>query len=354
MEIEFLRPWLLTAMALVLPIVGALWYFNFYMRLKARRNYGEPRLVDKYSRPMRLRSELLVLFSWLASIAFIMIAAAGPIRPAAPANVPAGTLQVIVVWDVSKSMLSEEYRPYLSDENSPPEGMGPFGNRVDMVRHVVMKQLMPALVGNELGIVTYSGNGFVQAELMDEFESMKWVLVNWVKPGAAPGGGSDYAEGLLTAITMFKEAVPANGKERVIVLFSDGGFTGTPEGLAEAVKLLQENGIRLVIVGVGSKDPVVLPEYNANGQLIGYLKNKEGQTATAALEEQNLINLSGQTGGEYIHLEPSTKLDIKWASTLAGSKMEKHGVNVYHYPLGAGLALLLLVFGRGLFRRNHI
>lgn len=346
-EVSFLHPAYLWLVPIFILATISLAHLNFARRWQAREQYGELRLVDIYSRPLRWREQVLALILWSGAISGLFVAAAGPTLPAAPVQVPRGSEQVVAVWDVSKSMLAEaEYRYFLTSETSPPEGKGPFGSRIDMVRSVVIKQLMPALTGNELGVVTYSGNGWVQAEIMSDFASMRWVLDNWVKAGSAPGGGSDYAEGLKTAIALFKEAGPANGHERVIVLFSDGGFTGTSEGLAEALQLLRDNNVRLIVVGVGDNSPVPLPVYNSHGFRTGYVKDEDGQIATAPLEEQNLIDLASRSEGTYIHLDPSSQLEVKWAPALAGSKLEEQRTDVYRFPLAAALLLLLAIFIR--------
>lgn len=349
-ELNFLHPTLLLLVPLLAVTTLSVWHLNFRRRLRARKLYGEPRLVDTYSQPLRWRKQLFALILWSGALTMLAVAAAGPRLPAAPVQVPRGSAQVVAVWDVSRSMLAEaEYRSFLSASDSAlPEGEGPFGNRIDMVRYIVVNQLMPALTGNELGIVTYSGNGWVQAELMSDFASMRWVLDNWVVAGSAPGGGSDYAEGLKSAIAVFQEAGASDGHERVVVLFSDGGFTGTASGLSEAVAMLRDNGVRLIVVGVGGKTAVPLPQYNSHGFRTGYMKDDDGQIATAALEEQNLIDLASQTGGQYLQLDPSSNLDIKWAPALAGSKLEQQLADIYHYPLVAALLLLSIVFLRNL------
>ncbi len=175
--LTFLHPGILFLVPLLFAATLSLWHLNFQRRLRARSHYGEPRLVDRYSRPLRWREQLLALVLWSGAFTAMVVAAAGPTLPAAPMQVPRGSAQVVAVWDVSRSMLAEaEYRSFLTQEDSPPEGEGPFGNRIDMVRYVIVNQLMPVLTGNELGIVTYSGNGWVQAELMSDFASMRWVL----------------------------------------------------------------------------------------------------------------------------------------------------------------------------------
>lgn len=346
-EVVFLRRELLLLVAPAVLATGALWYINVRARLQARSRYGKRKSVNGYSEDLSVRSELPSLVLWQSASIFLMLAAAGPSLPAIASTVPAGSEQVIVVLDVSDSMMAEqEYRPILTNASSPPQGFGPYGNRIDMVRQVVITQIMPALAGNELGIVTYAGKGWVQVDLITDFESTKWVLRHWVKVGSAPGAGSDYAEGLKTAIAVFDEARRSDERERVIVLFSDGGFTGTRAELVEAMQQLHSRQVRLLVVGVGDTSPVLLPLYNDFGQLTGYRKDSTGANANVALNEGNLVALANMSArGNYTRLSASPDaVPIDWTSALSGTTRKDGGTDIYAIPLAASLLSLLVLF----------
>lgn len=353
-EMAFLRPKLLLMVAPVVLAVGALWYINLHLRLQGRRRYGKSKFVNGYSEALTPRTELWSLLLWQSALVCLLLAAAGPSLPAVARTLPAATAQVVVVMDVSDSMLAEqEYRAFLTDANSPPQGFGPFGNRIDMANQVVITQIMPALSDNELGIVTYAGKGWVQVDLSTDFESTKWVLRHWVKAGSAPGAGSDYAEGLKTAVSLFDQAETSAERGRVIVLFSDGGFTGTSAGLASAMQLLQSRQVRLLVVGVGETRPVLLPTYNEAGQLTGYRKDSTGRNANVALDEANLVALAQMNArGQYTRLAVTPNaVPINWASELSGSSVKERGADIYSVPLAASaLCLLVLFLGKRRYR----
>lgn len=346
-ELAFLRSWLLMVAPVVLGMCVLLWYTNLRIRLRTRLRYGNRKFVDGLSESLTWRTELVSLLLWLGVFFFLLLAAAGPSVPAPSATVPVASLQVVVVLDVSDSMLAEqEYRPLLTDANSPPLGFGPYGNRIDMVNQIVLTQIMPALPGNELGIVTYAGQGWVQVDLSTDFESTKWVLRHWVKAGSAPGAGSDYAEGLKTAVAVFDDAKPRSEKDRVILLFSDGGYTGTSAGVTDTMELLRIHRVRLIVVGVGETRPVPLPIYNEFGQLMGYRKDGAGRNANVALDETNLVALARMSNsGRYFHLRnaPDT-MPIDWASTLSGNGKNGGGTDIYAIPLAVSLLGLLILF----------
>jgi Ca-activated chloride channel homolog len=347
--ITFLRPLLLFALAAVIPITGAALFFAYHARRNARKAYGEERLVNRFSATPSRRAELSVAGAWVVAMAMLVIAAAGPIMPDAPDTVPAGSLRVVVVADVSKSMAAEDYRSIMPVKDGVPaaEVAGPYGTRLDMVKRVIKEQIMPAVTGNQLGLVTYSGNGFDQADLTDDFVSLRWVLDNWMNIGNAPGGGSDYGDGLSMALQIFDTAKEAN-VQKVIVLFTDGGFTGDQAALSKVLEEVKRRGIRVVIVGIGSDTPIPIPVYNSvTGQMTGYIQDDKKVTVTTGIDEGNLEKLQAATDGTYVRLNPSQNLKVEWATKLTGSKMLTHEKHIFQYPLGLALVLLFGLFLRG-------
>lgn len=356
-HISFLRPYLLLSLVAVVPVVATMLYLGYKARVESRLRYGEAKLVNRYSAIITKAFELTVGAAWLVALALLVVAAAGPTVQDAPSKVPSGTLQVVIVSDVSKSMAAEDYRAAMPPKDGlPPDQVpGSYGTRLQMAKQVIETQIMPAIIGNELGIATYCGNGFDQADLSDDFVALRWVLDNWVDIGNAPGGGSDYADGLDVALTIF-DTNKAPDKEKVIVMFSDGGFTGDPAHLAQVLEQIHRRGIRIIIVGVGSDSPTPIPVYNtATGQLTGNMQ-KDGKTVTTAIDEAALQGLASQTGGTYIRLTPGQNLDVKWASKLSGNKTEIHEKHVFQYPLGLAIVLFLGLFLRGAIqsRRSRV
>jgi Ca-activated chloride channel family protein len=346
--LHFLRPLLFTTLVVLLPAVAFFWYTGFQLRRKSRKTYEDAN-VNKFSTPLRLAAEYSLLGAWAAIVTLLVVAAAGPVVPDAPTKVQEGSLQVVILSDVSRSMAAEDYRANMppKDGVSPDLVTGPYGTRLDMAKLVVETQIMPAVTGNEIGIATYCGNGFNQADLTTDYKSLRWVLDNWMQIGAAPGGGSDYSEGLKAAMEIFANS-PAPGRQKVIVWFTDGGYTGDPQALTDVIAKVQQAGIKVIIVGVGADSPSPIPVYDpTTGQLTGYMQ-KDSKTVTTSIDEPALNALASRMGATYIRLVPGQPLNIHWASTIAGSHTETHESQVFQYPLALAMVLMFGLFVRGL------
>ena len=357
--LQFLRPDTLWSLAVILPLVAVLTWVSYRERRKARQEWGEEKLIERFSKPFNPIIEGAKALGWLVSVALVVIAASGPVLEDAPVKVPEGSMSLISVVDVSNSMAAEDYRAAMPDKvlpdgtKVPPmQVVGPYGSRLDMTKYVIQTQVMPTLERIKIGLVNYTGQGFIQADLTDDYTALTWVMDHWMRINQAPGGGSDYAEGLKTALEMFK-GEPKSDKQKVILLFTDGGFTGDDEALTKVIDDIRAEGIRIIVVGIGSASPVTIPLYSSQGQVTGYLE-KDGQVVTTGINEAALQGLVSLTGGEYIRLDPNNpKVHIEWAKALGGTKTEKHKDQVFQYPLAAAAVIIGLILLAGLFKARR-
>ncbi len=345
-ELTFLRPAVfLIGLPLILLTV-LLCYLNFRSRVDARARYGAGKLIDSFSRGISGRQERLLALGWTLVMALLVVASAGPIIPDAPVRAEKGSLQVVIVSDVSNSMRAEDYRVQMPPKDGVPPTMvkGPYGSRLDMVKSVIINEIMPAVAGNKMGIATYKGDGFQQADLTDDFTALQWIMVHWFNVGDAPGQGSNVAAGLSTALTIFGKDKTSE-QQRVIVLFSDGGFTDKPEDITAVEDKIRQSGIRFIVVGVGSTQPQQVPFW-ADGKP-NYAVDKSGQILTTAINETALEHLANAMGGQYVHITGGI-LDINWALQLAGSATEQQAADIFYIPLGLAVLILTMIRARGL------
>ena len=339
--LEFNHAALLGLLVLALPFAGAIWYASVRAAIFARRAYAEERFLSRLGPQLSLRSQVPVLMLWLAAVTLLVAAIAGPTLNMAPQNAKAGSMEVVIAWDASNSMGAEDYKNDIPDDIRA-QYYGGHGNRLDMAKYVVERQIMPAIAGNKIAFETYKGTGFNQAPLTDDYQSLHWVLRNWVRIGQAPCCGSDYGRGLQGAIDVFKQSKNPNA-QRVIVLFSDGGFTGDDKQMADVVKQLHDQHIRLVIFGLGMPGSTKVPQYDDSGKFTGYFQ-VGGKDAYTQIDEAPLRALAAETGGQYYHVDHSGVTGLNWPTTLAGrDKVEMVKTDVYKIPLTVSILMILVL-----------
>jgi hypothetical protein len=351
-DIHFLRPDYFALLLVAVPLVLGLWYVNFRARLKARQDFGDRKLIRRHSKPLSMRRESFLVITWLAAVALVVAAIAGPTSSSLPITVKSGSLQVVAVVDVSKSMGAEDYRPYMppKDGYEPELYPGRYGSRLDFVHNLLTKQVMPAIIGNQLGVVFYSGEGFEQVTLTDDWTAAGWVLDNWMKIGNAPGGGSDYAYGLEKALEMLqRDKIP--GRQQVIIVFTDGGFTGDEEHLTKVIEKIKEAKVEVKVVGVGGTTPLPIKIYDGEGNVTG-VETRDNAPVETAIDTPAIDALAAKFGTQAVILEPQSNatLKINWATTLGGTKTETKDKPIFQYPLALAFILLSGLFMRGLLK----
>jgi len=362
-------------MLLSLPVFAGLLYVGYVLRSQASENFRSEkfRKIPGERRPSLLW-ELFYGGGTLLAIALIILAIAGPYQNNKPIKVPEGPVQACFVVDVSRSMAAEDYRDSMpADAGQRPDLDSAWGSRLQMAKYQIEK-VMDALPGNQLCLVTYTEHGFGQAILDDDFNALRYVLKHWVKIGTAPGDGSNYADGMQIALNILTESgtqgkdkdstsdasrqvsQETSKKQRVIILLSDGGFTGKPDEVKDAVERLQSENVKLVIVGIGMPGENAIPIYE-NGIRKGQME-KEGKPLTTSYEEDAIRSLKTQTNASYSHIgldADSQVVTIDWMTEISGSKIvfEKRMLGVY--LAGAAYLIFTLIVLTGFFtRRNRI
>jgi Ca-activated chloride channel family protein len=232
-----------------------------------------------------------------------------------------GTLDVVAVLDVSKSMGAED--------------CGPKGSRLEMAKTTLL-QALPGLAGNRLGLVTFAGKSFPQAELTEDLEALEFVLKKWVTVDSAPSQGSNIGMALSEASHLFEE----DERKKVILFFSDGGHI-RPENLDEILTEIGARGMTVVSVGIGSKEGTKIPVYE-EGRIKEWLKI-DGIEVETQLNEDILKEISQGTGGKYIHLMSPKKLKgVLRDPVVMGKQALSGGREIFQLPLGLAIGIFFL------------
>ncbi len=342
-------------MLLCVPALAMLLFAAYGMRRKASHDFRpvQFRKGEKKNARESIVAEIAFSGGMLLAAALMILALAAPYQNNKPVTVPQGPVQAVFVVDVSRSMAAEDYRHHMpKDAGAEPDLNTPWGNRLQMAKYQ-MGKIMKAIGGNEVGLVTYTAQGFAQAVPSKDLVALSFVIKHWVGIGTAPGDGSNYANGIDMALDLLKQS-ETKGKQKVIVLLTDGGFTGNREEITKAVARLKTENVKLVIVGIGMPGENAIPQYE-NGALKGPMV-VEGKTLTTSYEEDDIRELKQMaTGSTYTHIEldvQSQVVSVDWMSEISGSAVvyERRMLDVY--LAGAAYFLISMLVLTGIFLRR--
>jgi hypothetical protein len=329
-------------------ITAGLWWLWYRGRVQAIKDYGTTELVARWTALPRLGSASVVLAGLVLMLVFGLTAATMPYQSQGAVSVPAGSLRVVSLFDVSRSMGAENRDdPSLYGGRSCTMVEGPCGRRVETARLILQKQIMPAIAGNQLAVVVYSMIPVTKSFLNNDFEPINYMLdTGWVDVGTAMGDGTYLHNGINAAVKMFERDPAESGETNVILLFTDGENHSKPEELQAAIDAAKKVNAIFIIVGIGSTKPSFIPLYDGNNKPVykdgqrAYHMMSDGSVAQTVRVDAFLRQLAATTGGSYVIAEPGKAVDIDWPRSFAGSKVEVAKQYWYH-PLVAGMLVIL-------------
>jgi len=262
----------------------------------------------------------------LAALAAVMFVTAGA-RPRTPVDeieTKIKGVDVALALDLSLSMLAEDLKP----------------NRMTAAKEKV-KEFAEGFTGGRLALVAFSGRSFTQCPLTTD-TGLVADLVDQLDVGAVAIDGTAIGDAILNSINRLKD----ESGTRIIILLTDGENNQGADPIA-AAKAARERGIKVYSIAVGTKEGAPVPRYIMYGQKF-YLRNPDGSLFMSKADDKTLRKISDITGGQFFRAEDPQALGDIYKRIAAMEKKEirvkKTGVykELYQYPAGAGLALLML------------
>lgn len=279
-----------------------------------------PHLLDTPAASKRRRWPLALaaLLCWLAIL--------GPSWQRLPSPVLEDRAGLVIVLDLSPSMLAEDLQP----------------SRLQRAKYAI-RDLLKLRADGQTGLVASAGDAFVVAPLTDDGNTLN-TLLPALHPAMMPIQGSNPLAGLQRAAELLQRAASPNGH---ILLISDGFSATQLKGLEQFVS---NTDTPVSILGVGSEQgaPIPMPEG-------GFVKDAQGQTVLARMPEALMQSLARRSGGRYLSLQNSLS-EAQLAALAKGSQSltesERHQPFEQWRDGGVWLCLLLLPIALLSFRRS--
>lgn len=310
---------LLYLLALV-PLLAVVFAFMMRRRRKLMERFGNmellKELIPNYSRG-RLRFKLWI---WLAAFACLVIAAARPQLGSKLREEKAKGVEMMLVVDVSNSMLAEDFEP----------------NRLERTKYAINK-LFEGLQQERVGMVIFAGEPKVQLPITSDYR-MAQAFTKRISPTLIAEQGTDIGKALQLASLSFSSQ---SGKSRVIVLITDG--ENHEQDVTTVAQMAKDQGIRIYTIGIGTPEGAPI---EIGGE---FVKDENGDMVVSKLGEQMLEQIATATDGAYVR---ATKQSIGLEEIVKSiNQMEKSELSTvryeeyneqYQYFVAVALALLLL------------
>jgi Ca-activated chloride channel family protein len=243
-----------------------------HLRRRRIRKMGDEQLVKELM-PSYSRAKgwvKLVLFS--LGYFFLIIGLSRPQMGAKLQEHRTKGAEIMVVLDVSNSMLAQDYSP----------------NRLERAK-LAISRLTDKLQDDRIGLIIFAGSSFVQIPITSDYVSAKMFL-NSISTSSVPTQGTAIGDAITTAIKSFSTQ---SKESRAIIVISDG--ENHEDDAIAAAKQAADLGIKVYTIGVGSSQGEPIP---MNG---GLLKDKDGNIVVTKLDEKMMRDIADAGKGAYIH-----------------------------------------------------
>ena len=256
---------------LLIPLFFVIQAVVLKMRRRKIRKFGDEKLVSQLM-PSYSKGKVwvrLVLFS--IGFFFFVIGLSRPqIRAKLKEHETKGA-EIMIVLDVSNSMLAEDYSP----------------NRLERAK-LAISRLVDKLREDRIGLIVFAGNSFVQLPITTDYVSAKMFL-NSISTDSVPVQGTAIGDAINTAMRSFSAQ---SEKSRAIIVITDG--ENHEDDPIAAAKQAAEMGVRVFAIGVGSPEGKPIP---MDGEL---LKDKDGEIVVTRLDETVLQDVAQAGNGVYV------------------------------------------------------
>ncbi len=256
----------------------------------------------------------------IMAIALFIIALARPQLTLAEEKVKAEGIDIMLVMDLSSSMLSKDFDP----------------DRLE-VSKMVAKEFVEKRVHDRIGLVVFSGEAFTQCPLTTDHnivtDFLSGLQVGMLQDGTAIGMG------LATAVNRLKDS---EAKSKIIILLTDGVNNAGYINPNTAAEIAKEYNVKVYTIAVGTMGQALSPvNRRSDGEYMFAM-------ATVEIDTELLQQISKMTDGKYFRAIDRESLENIYSEIDILEKTEIE-VNVYkRYKdefrtfLYSGLFLLLL------------
>lgn len=269
--------------ALVIAILPA-YIWNFLRKGRALRILASLDLLKSINPSVSVTRQVVKAVVLMVGFVFIVIALSRPMWNPKPRQVKRKGRDVVILLDVSRSMLAEDIKP----------------NRLERAR-IAIKDMMERLGGDRIAIVTFAGDSTVRCPLTNDYSFVRMVLNN-ITTESTTMGGTRVGDAIRDATkNVFDEQVR---EYRDIIMITDGeDHDSFPVQAAEAAG---NEGVRIITIGLGDEDEgSLIPIVGADGRKT-YLEYN-GERVRTKLDGDMLRKVALATpGGKYVPVVTGT------------------------------------------------
>ena len=321
--------WLLT----LIPLFVVLFAGVAAQRRRRLARFGNPDTLAELMPEVSNGRVVLKFILFCGAVALVVLAAARPQFGSKLREEKARGGEMMLVVDVSNSMLAEDFEP----------------NRLERTKYAI-NRLFDGLKQDRVGLIVFAGEPRVQLPITSDYRMAK-AFARRIDPSQVSVQGTAIGKALEQALLSFSGETDEK-RSRAIILITDG--ENHDDDAVAVAKRAAEQGIRIYTIGIGTPEGAPI---EIDGE---FIRDEQGEMVVSKLNEEMLAQIADLTGGAYVR---ATKQDIGLDEIVRSiNEMEQSELSTvrfeefneqYQYLLIAALVLLVAEFFL-LARRNPL
>ena len=308
----------------LLPLLVAVWTAAGQLARRRLSRFGRLETIRPLMPDASTGRRRLKFILYLTAFALLTLALARPQLGSKLREVESRGIEMMLVVDVSNSMLAEDFQPY----------------RRDRTKYAIDK-LFDGLKQDRVGLVVFAGDAVVQLPITSDYR-MARAFARRIDPSLVSVQGTAIGKALEQALLAFSgDTEQSHG--RVIILITDGE-NHDDDAIAVAERAAQM-GVKIFTIGIGTPEGAPI---QIGGE---FIKDEAGEMVVSKLNEEMLARIADITGGAYVRsskqsigLDEIVKAINEMEQTQLSTVRFEEFTAQYQNLLIAALVLLLLEF----------
>lgn len=273
--LRFAHENLLWALVL-LPLLLILFLINRRWKKKALAAFGDHAVIGRLMPEVAFSRPTFKFVIFILAYMLLIVGLADPQVGAHTEEVKRKGADLIILLDVSNSMLAQDFAP----------------NRLENAKRA-LSQLIDNLHDDRIGIIVFAGEAYVQMPVTTDYSAAK-LFLNTINTGMVPVQGTAIA----AAIERGMKSYDFKGNtSKAMILLTDG--ENHEDDAVAAAQNAREKGVEIHVVGFGSPQGAPIPIYE-NGRQNGFHLDSAGHSVISKLNEDMCKQIAVAGNGVYI------------------------------------------------------
>ena len=273
--LRFANAYILWALVLV-PVLIIIFLLVRNWKKKALASLGDKGVISRIMPEVSLSRPTLKFIFFIVAYTILIIGIADPQVGSHIDEVKKKGADIMIVLDVSNSMLSQDYAP----------------SRLENAKRA-LAQLTDNLHDDRIGIIVFAGEPYVQMPVTTDYSAAK-IFLNTINTGMVPVQGTAIGSAIDLAVKSFDYK---DGTGKAIILMTDG--ENHEDDAITAAQAAHDKGVAVHVIGFGSPQGAPIPIYE-NGKQNGFHLDSAGHTVISKLNEDMCKQVAVAGNGVYI------------------------------------------------------